>query len=180
MEEKDREFKRAKTIRTDYLTDVEEVQRWIQQAETKIQDRSIEPQQLREHLQQIQSELGGVMDRLERLSKNGRTIIEKTKDEEEKALVQKTIDNLTEQLQQVRSWLEEKKAQVGDSLDAWQRFLSLHQQVLAWLAEKRTFLEEPLKLTTLHEARQRLHDYSVRLMLESCFMMVRFLFLRGL
>lgn len=180
MEEKDREFKRAKTVRTDYLTDVEHVQKWIQEAETKIQDRSIEPQQLREHLQQIQSELSNVMDRLERLSKNGRTIIEKTKDEDEKVLIQKTIDNLTEQLQQVRSWLDEKKAQVGDSLDAWQRFLNLHQQVVAWLAEKRTFLEEPLKLVTLHEARQRLHDYSVRYKRTMIWIFDDFFIFRGL
>lgn len=161
MEEKDREFKRAKTIRTNYLADVDEVQNWISNAETKIQDRSVEPQVLKENLQQIQSELGNVTDRLEKLTKNGKTIIEKTKDDEEKALIQKTIDNLAEQLQQIKTWLDEKKAQVGDSLDAWQRFLSLHQQVMAWVDEKRQFLVEPLQLSTLHEARQKLHDYSV-------------------
>lgn len=161
MEEKNREFKRAKTIRTDYNTDVDIIQNWISQAESKIQNRSIEPQLLKDHLQQVQSEISAQMDRLEKLTKNGKIIIEKTKDDEEKVLVQKTIDNLTEQLQQVKSWLEEKKSQVGDSLDAWQRFLSLYQQVMSWVEEKKKFLEEPLHLSTLHEARQKLHDYSV-------------------
>ncbi|KAH0819514.1 hypothetical protein GEV33_003277 [Tenebrio molitor] len=58
MDEKDREFKKARTIRTDYLNDVEDVQSWIKDAELKVQDRSVEPQLLQEHLQQIQSEIG--------------------------------------------------------------------------------------------------------------------------
>lgn len=165
MDEKNREFKRAKTIRSDYNSDVDIIQNWISIAETKIQDRSIEPQLLKEHLQEVQSEIGSQMDRLEKLTKNGKTIIDKTKDDEEKILVQKTIDTLTEQLQQVKIWLEEKKSQVGDSLDAWQRFLTLYQQVMSWVEEKRQFLVEPLHLSTLHEARQKLHDYSVSLLI---------------
>jgi nesprin-1 len=51
MEEKDREFKRAKTIRSEYLKDVEEVQLWIQEAEKKVQDQTAEPQILKENLQ---------------------------------------------------------------------------------------------------------------------------------
>ena len=40
MEEKDRDFKRARTVRSDYLKDVEEVQIWIQGAEKKVQDQT--------------------------------------------------------------------------------------------------------------------------------------------
>jgi nesprin-1 len=50
MEEKDREFKRARTVRTDYKHAVDEVQSWIQNAEFKVQDRSVEPLQLKENL----------------------------------------------------------------------------------------------------------------------------------
>lgn len=161
MEEKDREFKKARTIRTDYLNDVEEVQSWIKDAELKVQDRSVEPQLLQQHLQQIQSEIGTIADRLEKLIKNGKVIMEKTKDDEERQLVQSTMNELADQLQQVRSWLEEKRQQVGETLDAWQRFLSLYQLVMAWVQEKKVFLQEPLYITTLTEARQKLHDYSV-------------------
>ncbi|XP_064211053.1 muscle-specific protein 300 kDa isoform X18 [Tribolium castaneum] len=160
MEEKDREFKKAKTVRSDYLNDVEEVQSWIKDAELKVQDRSIEPQLLQQHLQTIQAEIGGITDRLEKLIKNGKLIVEKTKDDDEKQLIQSTINNLSDQLQQVRSWLEEKRQQVGETLDAWQRFLSLYQTVMTWVQEKRVFLKEPLYITTLTEARQKLHDYS--------------------
>ncbi|XP_017768073.1 PREDICTED: nesprin-1 [Nicrophorus vespilloides] len=160
MDEKDREFKKARTVRSDYLRDVDGVQSWIKEAELKVRDRSIEPHVLNEHLQQIQSEIGSITDRLEKLIKNGKVIMEKTKDEDEKALVQSTINNLTEQLHQVNSWLEEKKQQISETIDAWQRFLALHQTVMAWVQDKKVFLKEPLQLTTLQEAKQKLHDYS--------------------
>lgn len=163
MEDKEREYKKARTVRTDYIADVEEVQNWIKEAELKVRDRSIEPQLLNEHLHEIQSEIGNITDRLEKLIRNGKIIIEKTHDEDEKKLVQSTIDTLTNQMQQVKTWLEEKKQQIGDTLDAWQRFLTLYQAVLTWVNEKRIFLKEPLQLSTLQEARQKLHDYNVRL-----------------
>lgn len=113
MEEKDRELKRARTVRSDYVRDVDAVTAWIQRAEMRVQDRSAEPQVLRDHLQQVQAEIGPTEDRLERLSRNARTILENTQDDEEKARVQATVRNLTEQLQRVRTWLHDKKQQVG-------------------------------------------------------------------
>jgi hypothetical protein len=50
MEEKDREMKRARTVRTDYKRAIEEIQGWIQNAELKVQDRTSEPLQLKENL----------------------------------------------------------------------------------------------------------------------------------
>lgn len=161
MDEKEREFKKARTVRTDYLSDVETVQLWIKDAELKVQDRSVEPQLLNEHLQQVQSEIGSITDRLEKLIKNGKTIVEKSKDAEEKEIIQSTINTLTEQLQQIRTWLEERKQQVSDTIDAWQRFLHLYQLVMNWVVEKNAFLQEPLYISTLQEARQKLHEYSV-------------------
>lgn len=87
MEEKQREQKRARTVRSDYLTDLDEVQAWIRQAELKVQDRSVEPGPLREQLRQVQDELGTITDKLERLTRNGRTIAENTRDETEKQLI---------------------------------------------------------------------------------------------
>lgn len=161
MEEKQRELKRARTVRSDYLSDVEQVQSWIRQAEVKVQDRSIEPVKLRENLREIQEELAPVTDKLERLTKNGRAIVDNTRNDKEAELIESTIGELTEQLDQVRSWLEERKQQVGDTLDAWQRFLTLHKAVQTWTEEKKGFLAAPLTLSNLTQARQRLHDYSV-------------------
>lgn len=165
MEDKEREFKKARTIRTDYLTDVEELQNWIKESELKIQDRSVTPQQLNEKLQQIQSEIGSITDKLDKATRNGKTIIEKSRKQEEKDIVQSTIDNLTDQINQVKSWLDEKRDQVGDILDAWQRFLALYQQVIQWTEEKRVFLQEPLNVSSLQDVKQRLHDYNVSMAL---------------
>jgi len=51
MEEKENEAKRARTVRYEYQRDVEHVQTWICQAEGRVQDRSLEPQTLKEFLQ---------------------------------------------------------------------------------------------------------------------------------
>ncbi|XP_076667923.1 muscle-specific protein 300 kDa isoform X16 [Andrena cerasifolii] len=160
MEEKQREQKRARTVRSDYLADLDEVQAWIRQAELKVQDRSVEPVPLKDQLRQVQEELGTITDKLERLTRNGRTISENTRDETEKQLIESTVHSVTEQLNQVRNWLEERKQVVADTIDAWQRFLTLYEAVKAWTEEKRQFLVEPLKLVTLVQARQRLHEYS--------------------
>nr|XP_033322974.1 nesprin-1 [Megalopta genalis] len=160
MEEKQREQKRARTVRSDYLTDLDEVQAWIRQAELKVQDRSIEPGPLKEQLKQVQDELGTIADKLERLTRNGRTIAENTRDDTEKQLIESTVRNVTEQLSQVGDWLDERKQLVADAIDAWQRFWTLYEAVQAWTEEKKRFLVEPLKLATLVQARQRLHEYS--------------------
>lgn len=161
MEEKDREFKKARTIRTDYINDVEEITGWIKDAELKVTDRTTEPQLLNEHLQEVQSELINITDKLEKLTRNGRTIIGKTRDNDEKEVIQSTINSLTDQLAQIRSWLDERRQQVGETLDAWQRFLSLYQAVMLWVQEKKVILQEQIYLSTLQEAKQKLHDYSV-------------------
>lgn len=161
MEDKEKEFKKARTIRTDYLTDVEELQIWIKESELKLQDRSATPQQLHEKLQQIHAEVSAVTDKLDKVTRSGKTIIEKSRKQDEKDIVQSTIDNLTDQISQVKALLEEKRDQVGDILDAWQRFLALYQQVILWTEEKRIFLLEPLNVGSLQDVKQKLHDYNV-------------------
>lgn len=161
MDEKDREFKKAKTIRTDYINDIDEIQAWVKEAELKVRDRTTEPQLLNEHLQQVQSELANILDKLEKLTRNGKMIIGKTRDDEEREIVQSTINNLSDQVAQVKSWLDERRQQVGETLDAWQRFLSLYQAVMLWVQEKKVVLQEQLYLSSLQEAKQKLHDYSV-------------------
>ncbi|ERL91661.1 hypothetical protein D910_08989, partial [Dendroctonus ponderosae] len=160
MEDKEKEFKKARTIRTDYLTDVEELQIWIKESELQLQDRAATPQQLHEKLQQIHSEVSAVTDKLDRVTRSGKTIIEKSRKQDERDIVQSTIDNLTDQINQVKALLEEKRDQVGDILDAWQRFLALYQQVVQWTEEKRIFLLEPLNVGSLQDVKQRLHDYN--------------------
>lgn len=46
-----RGLKRARTVRSEYLSDVDDVHRWLQQAEVMVQDRGSEPQTVKEHIQ---------------------------------------------------------------------------------------------------------------------------------
>lgn len=159
MEEKQREFKRAKTVRSEYLSGVDRVQQFLQQAELRIQDRSVEPLQLKETLNKIQQDLAGVQEQMAGVRQNGQLIIDRSRDDAEKDRVRATIDQLSQQLAQVMAWLDEKKHQVGDSLDAWTRFMNLYQIVMTWSQEKRTFIATPMRITTLMEARQHLQEY---------------------
>jgi nesprin-1 len=63
-------------------------------------------------LQELQCEIGLITDQMDRVSRHGQLICQRTRDEHEQQLVRTTLSNLTDQLQQVRSWLEEKKLQV--------------------------------------------------------------------
>ena len=62
--------------------------------------------------QELQCEIGLITDQMERVSRHGTLICQRTRDEHEQQLVRTTLSNLTDQLQQVRSWLEEKRLQV--------------------------------------------------------------------
>ena len=161
MEDEHQEAKRARTIRFEYNRDVESVQMWIQSAEAKVQDKSVEPHTLKEFLQEIHCEIGSVTDQLERLTRHGHMICQRTSNQNERELVSNTIASLTEQLQQVRNWLEDKKAQVGDSLESWQMFIQFYNSLRNWVERQRNFLSEPLKFATLPEARGKLQEYAV-------------------
>lgn len=52
-------------------------------------------------------------DKLNRVIKYGKEIVEKTKDEEEKEMIPKTIESLVGKMSQVKLWLDEKRNQVS-------------------------------------------------------------------
>ncbi|KAL1139467.1 hypothetical protein AAG570_006451 [Ranatra chinensis] len=160
MEEKIREQKRARTVRTDYTAAVEILTIWLQHAELKVQDKTSKPQIIKESLQQIQSELPAMQEKLDQLVLNARVICDKSNDEEEKALIRSKVDSLTEQMGMIRSWIDEKKQQIGDCLDSWDRFLTLYNTVMNWVKDKQDVVSQPLELNSLTEAKQRLHDYT--------------------
>jgi hypothetical protein len=51
LEEKGKEVQKAKAMRAAYLTDVEKIGTWLQDAEAKIQDRTLPPQTLIQFIQ---------------------------------------------------------------------------------------------------------------------------------
>ena len=68
---------------------------------------------------------------MERVSRHGALICQRSRDEHEQQLVSTTLANLTDQLQQVRSWLEEKKLQVIIGLQSQRRRLVSFNKDLA-------------------------------------------------
>jgi len=54
-----------------------------------------------------------VHEKLNRAIKHAKEIVEKTKDNEEKEMIPKTIESLVGKMSQVKQWLDEKRNQVS-------------------------------------------------------------------
>ncbi|GAB0095245.1 nesprin-1 [Sergentomyia squamirostris] len=161
MEDKMRDFKKARTVRSEYLTNVDEIQKWIQTAEDKLNNHELDPAQFKDVLQKLNQEHVLVGDRLNYVRKNGQVIIDHSQNDEEKAVIEATVDQLGKQLDQIGGLLADKRKQVENTLDGWSRFLHLYQQVMDWVKEKGYFLAEPLDIVTLQQVRQKAADYAV-------------------
>ena len=139
---------------------MEEVQFWISRSESKIQDRTLEPHILKNNLNEIQSEINGISEQLDKLLTNGKIITEKTDNNQEKELVLSTTNNLSEQISSLKNLIQEKKNAANDAIDAWQRFLQFHSALKTWCDEKDSFLKEPFCFTNLSAAKLKLQDYN--------------------
>ncbi|XP_038215060.1 nesprin-1 [Zerene cesonia] len=159
MEEKEREWKRARTSRTEYTTDVESVQAWVRAAELTARERTQPPEPYKERLVATRSEIPSIADRVERLTRNARAIVEGSRDAGERQLIQSTVTALSEQFSAVCSELEARQAAVEDACDAVARFLALLEKVLLWVETQRAFLARPLPLADLQEAQQKQTEY---------------------
>lgn len=163
MADKDREFKRAKTVRSEYLNGVDYIQVWLQQAELRIQDRTLEPVRLKDLINDVQKELATIYDKLDVVKQCAVIIIDNSHSIDEKRLIQNTIDQLEKQIEQLRNELDEKKHNLHDSLDAYTRFRKLYEIVMKWAADKREFIKLSLNVTTMAECRQKMNEYMVRI-----------------
>lgn len=162
MADKDREFKRAKTVRSEYLTGVDFIQVWLQQAELRIQDRTLEPVRLKEIITDVQKELATIYEKLDTVKQCAIIIVDNSHSDDEKRLIQNTVDQLDKRIEELRTELEEKKHQTHDSLDAYTRFMKLYEIVMRWAADKRQFIDNSLNVTTMAECRQKMNEYMVR------------------
>lgn len=162
MADKDREFKRAKTVRSEYLNGVDHIQVWLQQAELRIQDRTLEPVLLKDLIGDVQKELATIYEKLDVVKQCAVIIVDNSHSVDEKRLIQNTIDQLEKQIEQVRTELDGKKHQLHDSLDAYARFRKLYEIVMKWAADKREFIKLSLNVTTMAECRQKMNEYMVK------------------
>lgn len=162
MADKDREFKRAKTVRSEYLNGVDYIQVWLQQAELRIQDRTLEPVRLKDLISDVQKELATIYEKFDVVKQCGVIIVDNSHSVDEKRLIQTTIDQLEKQIEQLRTELDGKKHQLHDSLDAYARFRKLYEIVMKWAADKREFIQLSLNVTTMAECRQKMNEYMVK------------------
>lgn len=161
MADSEREFKRAKTVRGEYLNGIEYLHSWVQKAELRIQDRSLDPATQKNVINDIQKEFTIIYEKLDTVKQCAFIIIDKSQSNDEKVLIQSTIDQLEKNVEHIRTNLDERKHLLNDSLDAYVRFLKLYEIVMKWAAEKREFIGISLNVTTLNEARQKMNEYMV-------------------
>lgn len=159
-EDKMKSFKKARSIRSEYLTNVDEVNQWIRNAVDKTNDPHMEPNQFKENLHKLHQEQQFVWDRLTCAKKNGEIIIENSHSDEERMLIKTTLDQLEHQLNEIANLLAEKRQQIENTLDGWSRFLHMHRAVMEWCREKRNMLAEPMDIHTIQQAKQKHADYS--------------------
>lgn len=162
MADKDREFKRAKTVRSEYLNGVDHIRVWLQQAELRIQDRTLEPVRLKDLISDVQKELETIYEKLDVVKQCAVIIVDNSHSVDEKRLIQNTIDQLDKQIEQLRTELDDKKHQLHDSLDAYARFRKLYEIVMKWASDKREFIQLSLNVTTMAECRQKMNEYMVK------------------
>jgi nesprin-1 len=162
MEGYNRAFKLAKTVRSEYLTNVERVNYWINDTEEKLKSHYTEPLEYKVSIHNCCQERPTVSEWFETARKNGQEIIQSTHDEHEINNIRQTVDQLQERLTHVFNLLEEQKTIIDNVVDAWCKFMELYQIIINWAAEKRIFVSQELKIHNQQEAQTRLSEYSVR------------------
>lgn len=159
-DDKMKNFKKARSIRSEYLTNVDEVNQWIRGAVEKTNDPHMEPNQFKENLHKLHLEQPLIWDRLQCAKKNGDVIIENSHSDEERMLIKTTIDQLENQLNEMSNLLAEKRQQIDNTLDGWSRFLHMHRSVMEWCREKREMLNETMDIHTIQQAKQKHAEYA--------------------
>ncbi|KAH7972889.1 hypothetical protein HPB52_018496 [Rhipicephalus sanguineus] len=155
LEGKEREFKKARTARADYCEGSKALAAWLQKAQGILQRKGDSPEVTKENLVALNAEVPGVRrDAERRVVQSGNLVVECLGDTEQAKSVRATITSLTDQLQQVESWIRERLSEVEDALEAWARFLQLHEAHKTWLDMKELAVAKRQPLNTLAVARQ--------------------------
>ncbi|KAH8027180.1 hypothetical protein HPB51_003622 [Rhipicephalus microplus] len=155
LEGKEREFKKARTARADYCEGSKALAAWLQKAQGILQRKGDSPEVTKENLVALNAEVPGVRrDAERRVVQSGNLVVECLGDTEQARSVRATIASLTDQLQQVESWIRERLSEVEDALEAWARFLQLHEAHKTWLDTKELAVAKRQPLNTLAVARQ--------------------------
>lgn len=161
LEEHNRAFKMAKTIRSDYLYNIEKVLCWINDTDEKIKSQYTEPLEYKVSIHNSCQERVSVTEWFETANRSGQSIIESTHDEPETLNIRQNLDQTRERLSQVFALLDEQKSIIDNVVDAWSKFMELYQIIVNWATEKKIFVGQELRLNHQQEAQLKLNEYSV-------------------
>lgn len=163
MEEYNRAFKLAKTIRSEYLLNTEKVSYWINDTEEKLKSHYTEPLEYKVSIHNCCQERPTVSEWFDIARKNGIDILQSTHDDQEAQAIRQNLDHIQERLGHVYGLLDEQKTIIDNVVDAWCKFMELYQIIINWAAEKKIFVSQELKIHNQQEAQTKLSEYSVRL-----------------
>jgi len=161
MEEYNRAFKMAKTIRTEYLFNMEKVHGWIIDTEEKLKSHYTEPLEYKVSIHNSCQERPLVTEWYDTANKNGHGIIESTQDESEAFNIRQNLEHTRERLGHIFTLLDDQKTIIDNVVDAWSKFMELYQIIINWATEKKIFVNQELKINNQQEAQTKLTEYTV-------------------
>lgn len=161
MDEYNRAFKMAKTIRSDYLFNTEKVHCWINDTEEKLKGNFTEPLEYKVSIHNSCQERPAVTEWFDAASKNGQHIIQSTQDQHEALNIRQNLEDTRDRLSQVFHLLDEQKTIIDNVVDAWSKFMELYQIIINWATEKKIFVSQELRIDNQQEAQVKLTEYAV-------------------
>lgn len=161
MEDHDRAFKMAKTIRSEYLYNTEKVHCWINDTEEKLKSHYTEPLEIKVTIHNSCQQRPAVNEWFEAACKSGQNLMQSNQDEREIINIRHNLEHTRERLNQVFANLDEQKTIIDNVVDAWSKFMELYQIIINWASEKKIFVSQELKLNRQEEAHLKLNEYSV-------------------
>jgi nesprin-1 len=161
MEEYERAFKLARTVRNEYLHNIEKIHAWVNDVEEKFKSHYTEPLEYKITIHKSVQEKPTVIEWYEVAKRSGQTIIESTQDESEAFQIRQTLDETKARLEHVFKLLDDQKTIIDNVVDAWTKFMELYQIIIQWAIEKKIFVGQELKINNQQEAKAKLNEYSV-------------------
>ncbi|GIX92590.1 nesprin-1 [Caerostris extrusa] len=158
LENKEREYKKARATRIEYTEALDAVVAWLQKAQEQLQDKSNLPEVALECINVLISEVVPVKSKLDSVRRNGLLIAESTKNAAEKQTIQNSITSLEDQMSKVESWLYEREVQLKEAVNALRQFLESQNFVQAWIKKVEAYLSQDTEILLLQDAKQKLSD----------------------
>lgn len=165
MDEHNRAFKMAKTVRSDYLYNTEKVHCWINDTEEKLKSHYTEPLEYKVSIHNSCQERPSVMEWFKTANKSGLNITQSTREENEANNIRQNLEQTQQRLNQVFALLDEQKTIIDNVVDAWSKFMELYQIIIIWATEKKIFISQELKINNQQEVQVKLNEYSVSVLL---------------